>query len=375
MLKTVTTVLEVSPADKQKIMDSLKGMSDAQNYVVDQCYEYEESNSFRMHKFVYKPLREKFKLPAQLAVVANKYACSAVKGAVRRKGKKPVFSGKAIHYDMRSSTVDLPKQSASILTISGRIKAHLRIPRYFQRFVYWNLRESNLVLCRDGVLRLMICIEKPSTPSAKTGKVIGVDRGIDALIATSTGCLVEGKEVFEIKKRYVALRSRLQGKGTRSARRHLKKLSGREKRFMRDVNHCLSKKLIGEAGKDGVIVLESLKGIRNAKHRKKQNWLFSNWAFYQLEQFLVYKGEETGVVVEFVPAKDTSKICSLCGSLRTGQRQGSVFRCKACGVVLHADLNAAKNILYKYTLLMGCSSTSPLLPTGLSKPSISMDSS
>ena len=348
MMKTIQTVVEELPEQRAIFDENLLLMADAQNFVVSSCYDHEETNTFRMHHFNYPILRERFGLPSQLAVVANKYACSSVKGAIRRKAPRPNFSGRAVHYDSRSSTIDLVKKSASLLTKEGRLKVKLNVPLYFQKFSDWKVKESNLVKCRDNKLRLMIMIEKPAIKSNGSGKVIGVDRGITNLIATSDGWLYEGRDVFSVKKRYVGLRARLQAKGTRSAKRHLSRMRGREKRFMADVNHCISRTLIDSAGLNGALILENLKGIRTARHRHQQNWLFSNWAFYQLETFLKYKGEERGVAVEFVPARNTSKACSACGSIKKGQRQGSVFRCKTCNVVLHADLNAAKNILHKY---------------------------
>ncbi len=366
MMRTIQTVIEELPEQRAILDDNLSVMSDAMNFIVSSCYDHEETNTFRMHHFNYPVLRSRIGHPAQLAVVANKYACASVKAAIKRKGKRPVFSGKSIHYDARSSTIDLNKKTASLLTKSGRLKVKLSVPQYFQKFSSWKAKESNLVKCKDGRFRLMISIEAPSVKSQKTGTVIGVDRGINNLIATSAGWLYDGHDVFSRKQRYVRLRSRLRSKGTRSAKRHLSKMRGREKRFMADVNHCISRTLVDSAGKDGVVVLENLEGIRSARH--SQNWLFSNWAFYQLERFLLYKGEETGVAIEFVKAKDTSKTCSVCGSLRRGQRQGAVFKCKVCNVVLHSDFNAAKNILHRYTSISGLPSISPLLPTGSSKP-------
>ena len=368
MMKTIQTLIEELPEQRAILDDNLSVMSDAMNTAVASCYDHEETNTFRMHHVNYPVLRSKFGLPAQLAVVANKYACASVKSAIKRKGKRPVFSGKSIHYDARSSTIDLNKKTASLLAKSGRLKMKLSIPAYFQKFSNWKVKESNLVKCKDGKFRLMISIEAPSVKSQKTGSIIGVDRGINNLIATSAGWLYDGHDIFSRKQRYVLLRSRLQSKGTRSAKRHLRKMRGREKRFMRDVNHCISKTLIDSAGTDGTLVLENLKGIRTARHRHNQNWLFSNWAFYQLEVFLKYKGEEAGVAVEFVPARDTSKTCSDCGSLMRGQRQGSVFKCKVCHIVLHADYNAAKNILHRYQLSRAAVNQPIALRQGLSKP-------
>jgi IS605 OrfB family transposase len=362
MMKTITTVVEELPEQRTIFDENLLLMANAQNFVVSSCYDHEETNTFRMHHFNYAILRERFGLPSQLAVVANKYACSSVKSAIKRKGRHPVFSGNSIHYDARSSTIDLKKKSASLLTKGGRIKMKLTIPEYFKKFSDWTVKESNLVRCKDGTLRLMVSVETPSIESNRAGTVIGVDRGITNLIATSAGWIYEGTDIFLRKKRFVRLRAGLQSKGTRSAKRHFSKMRGREQRFMRDVNHCISKTLINSAGKDGVIVLENLKGIRAARHRHEQNWLFSNWAFFQLETFLKYKGEERGVAVEFIPARDTSKTCSTCGSMKKGQRQGSVFRCKTCNVVLHADFNASMNILHKYQLSRAAVNQ-PIAPT------------
>ncbi len=351
MMKTMQTVVFEDTSQKTILDDTFSRMASAQKFVADTCYDIEDTNTFRVHHKTYSKLRKNFGLPSQLAVVANKYACAAVKTAIKRKGRKAIFSGKSIHYDARSCTINLEKKVASLLTTQGRIKVKIEIPKYFRQFVGWKAKESNLVRCKDGKFRLMISIEKFTHKSDKTGKAIGVDRGINNLIATSDGWLYESKHVWEVKQRYVRLRSRLRSKGTHSAKRHLKKVRGREGRFMRDVNHGVSRKLIESAGRDGVIVLENLKGIRSAKHRHEQNWLFSNWAFSQLEQFLVYKGEEFGVAVEFVSARDTSKTCSACGSLRRGQRKGAVFKCKTCGIVMHSDFNASKNILHRYTNL------------------------
>lgn len=351
-MKTIHTILEETPEQKVILDDTLARMSEAQNFVVSSCYEHEESNSFRMHHLTYQILRNKFGLPAQLAVVANRYACSIVKTAVKKKGRKPVFSRKAAHYDKRSCNTNLENGVVNLLTLKGRQKVKFSIPKYFQQYLSWEIRESNLIKSRDGKYRLMISIERTTVKSTKKGKIMGVDRGVNNLIATSAGWIYDSSHVFSVKQKYVRLRGVLQSKGTPSAKRHLKKLSGREKRFMRDVNHCLSRRLIEIAGEDGVIVLENLKGVRDARHRKKQNWLFSNWAFYQLGQFLIYKGEESGVAIEFVEPTDTSKTCSTCGS--RGQRNGSLFKCKVCGAIIHADLNAARNILHRYTMLTGC---------------------
>ncbi len=58
------------------------------------------------------------------------------------------------------------------------------------------------------------------------------------------------------------LKARLQHKGTKSVKRHLKKRSHRMSRFSKDVNHCLSKHIVAKA-KDTLrmIAMEDLQDI------------------------------------------------------------------------------------------------------------------
>jgi len=59
------------------------------------------------------------------------------------------------------------------------------------------------------------------------------------------------------------LRAKLQAKGTRAAKRKLKKLSGKERRFAKDTNHRVSKQIVAKAkGTKRTIALEDLSGIR-----------------------------------------------------------------------------------------------------------------
>jgi putative transposase len=355
VLKTLQTEALLDENQKKIIDETLEVMANAQNYVVNTCYELEELNKYKLHHVTYPVLRKEFKLPAQLAVIANKYACSNVKGVIKKKGNKPKFNGKSIHYDSRSCTIKINQKIVSLLTLQGRIKIKIEIPKYFKKYMSWKIKESNLIKCKDGRYRLMISVEKEFSKSNLNGKKIGIDRGINNFIATSDGWIYESDKIWKIKKKYVRLRSVLQSKGTRSAKRHLKKIRGREKRFMRDVNHSVTKTLVESVKKNGVIVIEKLTGIRNAKYRHEQNWKFSNWGFYQFEEFLKYKAEENSIEVVYINPKNTSKECSKCNNLEKGQRKGSIFKCKACGTIINADFNASINILNRYVNFSGSS--------------------
>jgi IS605 OrfB family transposase len=138
------------------------------------------------------------------------------------------------------------------------------------------------------------------------------------------------------------LRKCLQEKGTPSAKRHLKKLSGKEKRFTRDVNHCMSK-AVAESDAD-VFALEKLSVKRKKANGRKFNRLLGSWSYRQFQDFLAYKTEALGKHLVFVNPKHTSQRCSVCGHTKRSNRKGSLFSCKKCEFTLNSDLNAARNI-------------------------------
>lgn len=115
---------------------------------------------------------------------------------------------------------------------------------------------------------------------------------------TSEGERFCGQALSQVRDPYAQQRASLQkkaAKGTRSCRRRCrelqKRLSGREQRFQRHVNHEISKHLVKRARASGqALALEDLTGIRERTHgqpRSKTERRRSNsWAFYQLRQFL-----------------------------------------------------------------------------------------
>ncbi|MDE2493161.1 MAG: transposase, partial [Alphaproteobacteria bacterium] len=95
------------------------------------------------------------------------------------------------------------------------------------------------------------------------------------------------------------------------------------------------------------VAIEDLNGIREraATVRKRQRRVLHCWAFAQLRSFLSYKAALAGVPVVAVDPRNTSRICSVCGHCdKANRKTQSKFICTSCGVVAHADVNAAVNI-------------------------------
>jgi IS605 OrfB family transposase len=101
------------------------------------------------------------------------------------------------------------------------------------------------------------------------------------------------------------------------------------------------------AGAHGVLRVERLKGIRDRCQRAtaKTRRLLHSWPFAQLLEFIKYKARLAGVEVIEIDPRKTSQTCSRCGHCERGNRpRQAIFRCKACGYMIHADLNAARVI-------------------------------
>jgi len=134
----------------------------------------------------------------------------------------------------------------------------------------------------------------------------------------------------------------LQKKGTKSAKRRLKKLSRKETRFVSDVNHNLSKMLAESDFK--VFVLEDLKDMKKKKNGRKFNRKLGGWSFKQFEKYLDYKLEQKNKMLILVNPRYTSQTCSECSHKSKSNRKRSNFKCNICGYEIHSDLNASFNI-------------------------------
>jgi IS605 OrfB family transposase len=221
---------------------------------------------------------------------------------------------------------------------------------------------------KQGDYYLNICVEIESEPTSKTPKVIGVDLGRRDIATTSTGKSWSGKKIQAIRDRYSRVRANIQRKRTRSSRRLMRRLTGREQRFQKWLNHNISKQLVREAKQlNAALAFEDLTNIRESLNQQPRNKTerrrTNNWAFYQLRIFVQYKAIITGVCIVFVPPAYTSKSCSRCGHVhpetdsKKSYRSGKNFKCGHCGFSHDADINAACNIA-----ALGASVSSPESP-------------
>jgi len=261
---------------------------------------------------------------------------------IRRKFK----STGGIAYDDRMLTWNVPEGLVSIWTMTGRLHIPFVCGPRQRELLNTRRGESDLVLFRDKVFLSACCDVEEPTPKEVEG-VLGVDLGVVNIAVDSQGERHSGSRINHVRHRHRRLRAKLQARGTKSARRRLKALSGREARFGRWTNHNVSKSIVAKAQGTGcAIALEELSGIRDRiRLRRHQQAALHSWSFHQLQSFVTYKARRAGVPVLYVDPANTSRTCPQCGHVEKRNRLSqSNFSCVVCGCAGNADHFAALEI-------------------------------
>lgn len=351
MKQTLLVKLAPTPDQHAALLRTLETFNVACNAIAAVAFAEQRASKFDLQKLVYYDIRRDFGLSAQMTIRAISKVSEAYK---RDKQTQPHFRPHgAMVYDER--ILSFPRiDRASLLTLDGRVDVPFRFGAYAEGMLQRKRGQADL-LYRHDTFFLAITIDAPEPTPADTAEFLGVDLGIIQLATTSDGEFLNHStgpkhaHVNEVRARYSRFRQKLQKKGTKSAKRLLRKRSGREKRFAKDVNHCLSKAIVQTAQDTSRgIALEDLQGIRERAKRtvtKRHRRVLHSWSFLQLRAFIAYKAALAGVRVVYVNPAYTSQTCSQCGHCEQANRHTqSQFLCRSCGFFAHADVNAAVNI-------------------------------
>jgi len=342
-----TMLLKLAPTTEQHqaLLETMHTFNAGANYVASVAWASKTANKFALQKLVYGELRTTYKLAAQLAIRAISKASEAYK---RDKSIQPTFKPEgAIVYDPRVMSFK-GLTHVSLLTLCGRVLVAFIIGNYQQSRMDAIKGQADLIY-RKGVFYLAVTLDVPTPTPDEVMDTLGVDLGIINLATDSEGETFSGEQVENNRKRHLALRQRLQKRGTKSAKRHLKKLSGKEARFRKNTNHVISKRIVSKAKAHGQgIAIEELRHIRTrteARLRHSQRSRHSSWSFGQLRSYLSYKAALAGVPLHTVDPRNTSRTCSECGyCAKENRKSQTLFRCVQCGYSDNADRNAALNI-------------------------------
>jgi len=372
--RTIRIRLKPSEEQAEALLETIRQFTESFNSVCRVGWEKREGNAYTLHRLTYRNCKTSSpKLVSDLHIQARQKAAEAVKSAITRekKGLKarcpqsllcpPRFNLHTFHVNWENGIVNLS-------STRGRVKVAFTLPGYAQYAVGCPTATADLIY-RKGRVFLHVVINLPDVAFTSNGQAIGVDLGVTRPAVTSDNRFHGDRHMKEVVRRIFRLKRALQANGSKSARRHLRSLAGREQRFRRDCDHVLSASILKGIEPGTTVVTENLTNIRTrckARRGEAKRRLHS-WSFAQLKGFLEYKAEALGCQVVAVDPRHTSQRCNRCGyTYRGNRRSQSEFLCRKCGFHLNADLQASRNIRDKYLVGWSTSPSDAPSSTGVS---------
>jgi len=396
MDRTVSIHLHPTPEQAQALQDTLVQFTQVFNTVCAYGWQHREKNGVKLHHAMYYETKAACPgLVSDHLIQARVKATEALKSAftwqkkheatyqkkvtkARERGKpipkfKPVKMPQShlcpVRYNVHTYSLHWDRQSVRLSSCAGKLTIPFTVPHWSSQYAGNKIATADLIY-RKGKFWLHVVVDVPEPIIPKGTEVIGVDIGLNRPAVTSEHHFLGRKHWKEVDRRRFRLKRKLQSKGSKSAKRHLKKLSRKQARFHRDCDHVLSKRIVQNTPPGSTVVFENLTKIREtskmgrgkegSKKRDNKRKLHA-WSFAQLYAFTVYKAQERGIHVERVDPRHTSQMCSRCGyQHRSNRRSQSLFLCRKCGYQLNADYNAAKNIRDKHLASLAQDGTSVL---------------
>jgi len=349
--------------------------------------QYRRCVNFYLHKIsqnkemkdIYYEAKKIFKLPTALIQTTRDMAKEQYKSWKNNEDNNhfPHFEG-FIPMILDKRTISFKKIGnefdwwANISTIYGRIKVPITSCEEYLEKLNKDFK-SVQVIYRSGEFYLNVIFEeeKEIIKEDKFKHFVGVDLGINniatVVIQNRKGEVLEtkffsGKKLIEKRRRFSDLRKEL---GKKKLLNEIRKTKNRERNYIKDINHKISRKIIDMAKKypNCCVVVEKLKGIRKKiKYSKQFNKNFHNWSFKELQRFIEYKAHNNSIAIRRVNPAYTSQVCRNCFSKMMRSSQSRTV-CQTCKIEYNADWLGAVNItkrLFGYMLSnLGFSESSP----------------
>ncbi len=268
----------------------------------------------------------------------------------------PRFKGKNRHdsftYPQSGFRLDGNK-----LTLSKIGSCRLRLSRSIEG----RIKTCTIKRQPDGWFVIFTVEENQCRYLPKTNDVCGIDVGVENFATLSTGGVIENPKYLRLAEQELKIQQRKVSKKKRGGANRRKAVGILAKKHLQVANqrkdffHKRALDLIREFDEIAVEEL-NIKGLAKNHHLAKS---VSDAAWGTFISILESKAENAGRRVWKVRAAYTSQDCSQCGSRVKKSLAEREHRCKACGLVLHRDHNAAINIKARIAPFAKVKATSP----------------
>ncbi len=261
-------------------------------------------------------------------------------------------------------------------TMSRKYKAENNIGKLTFKINKWREINGTPKMCNiihtKNKWMAHVVYEIPEVKIKKNPEIMAVDLGIINLATTvdtqgnanihSGGCALSVQHYFN--KEIAKAQSKSDKQKVKSKKKRL--MSSKKTKQIHQIIHTVTKRITDTAKSNnvGTLVMGDIKNIRKGKHwRKKESQKLHSWGFAKLASQLEYKIKLAGIRFVKVSERDTSKTCSVCGTVKKSNRKHrGLYKCK-CGNTMNADINGAANILKKYLREMDISKSIGVVAT------------
>ena len=340
----LTLKIKLLPSEQQKhlITTTMREVNIVCNAISVIAFDKKIFNQFKIHHEVYHPFKSKSNLSAQMLIRAISKVCDSYKIGKKIKRKFKLLGG--ITYDSRILTYK-PDDILSLWLLGGRQK--IPFVCHNKKYLPYIKGEADLVY-KKGKFYIFQTVDIPDKDIEDIEEFIGVDFGLTTIAYTSDNVEFSADGLNKYREHRQKVSSSIQSKGTKSSKKLLKRLSGKERTHASIINHTIAKQIVSSAKEQSKgIAIEDLTNIKATSKRrnKKFRTKLGEWSFFQLRSFLEYKSLLNGVKLVVVNPRYTSQTCSECKHI--GKRTNKVFKCTNtnCKVdTIDADYNASKVI-------------------------------
>ena len=397
IIKTMKLHVHADDTVSQSFCELTRRYADACTFISQYVFDHGFIiNSLKLQDILYHSLREDFGLKSQFTISAIKTVTARYKTVKEQLYQKPYrYQDEKGNWHLTTRTLewlwtpivfkrpqadfvrnrdysfvadDNGTTLLSLNTLGKRIRVSFDLPENFREYFdkkKWTFGGGKLVSLKgEWYFHISVTRNTEEEFSQDTVRhVVGIDRGLRFLATVydeqGTTTFFDGQAIMQKREAFQAVRSEAQSRGTKSAKRVLKRVSGRENRWMTDVNHRVTKALVQKYGSGTLFVLEDLTGVSFNEENLNQltktgRRQLRSWSFYQMEQMLTYKAHEKASEIIKIKPDYTSQRCPKCGRIRKENRHHDIheYICDCCGYRSNDDRIGAMNIQFLGTLYL-----------------------
>src|SRR5262245_20617884 len=249
MQRTICIQLQPSPIQAAALVETSRQFTAAFNLFVEFGWCERVSNATKLHFLAYYAVRQALpELNSNLTNTARAKAAEALRSAfsLRKEWERvsqPHSDACPPRYNLHTYRLDWESRTVRLSLVGGRQTIRFRIPDYSAKYAGCSTDTADLIH-RDGRWWLHVVVSVPAPAIEPIDQVVGVDLGLSRPAVTSSGRFLGRRAWKAIEGRLFKLKRTLQARGTKSAKRHLRRVRHRQARFRRNADHILSKHVV-----------------------------------------------------------------------------------------------------------------------------------